>query len=127
MVLRSTAGPKNSGVSTQSNATQTIIIPRESNSNASKAIVPNANARKAIVLRVPNANASKAIVPKAPNANASKAPACPKQSCPSVPNCTGDSNQKTLLDQLLEEVEKERSSTVFGGSSKRRNVKFNLY
>jgi hypothetical protein len=32
-----------------------------------------------------------------------------------------------MLEQLLEEVEKERGSTVFGGSRKRRNVNFNLY
>ena len=76
-------------------------------------------------------NTSKAIVPRAPNS--SKAPSCPvcptTQACPAVPSCPNakSNTSKTMLEQLLEEVERERGSTVFGGGRKRRNVKFNLY
>jgi hypothetical protein len=86
------------------------------------------NSSKTLVPRAPNS--SKAIVP---SANASKAPACPvcptTKPCPAVPSCPNatSSTTKSMLDQLLEEVEKERGSTVFGGSRKRRNVNFNLY
>jgi hypothetical protein len=116
--------------------TSKAIVPRAPTANTSKALVPrapNANTSKALVPRAPNANTSKAIVPRAPTANASKAPSCSvcptTQPCPAVPSCPNakSSTSKTMLEQLLEEVEKERGSTVFGGSRKRRNVNFNLY
>jgi hypothetical protein len=93
-------------------------------------MVPRApNSSRAIVPVKPNS--SKAIVPVKPNS--SKAPSCPvcptTQACPAVPSCPNakSNTSKTMLDQLLEEVERERGSTVFGGNRKRRNVKFNLY
>lgn len=69
------------------------------------------------------------MVPKAPNVvtKGNSCPVCPaSQSCPVVPNCPQASKEaKTMLQQLLDEVERERtSSSMFGGKRKSKNVKF---
>ena len=70
------------------------------------------------------------IVPKAPNVvpivpkiekKDNSCPVCPQsQACPAVPNCPQASkNNKTMFEQLMEEVERERiSASMFGGKRK---------
>jgi hypothetical protein len=98
---------------------------------------PAANNASKLAPKPPNvaSNASK-LAPKPPNvaSNASKlapkgnsCPVCPaSQACPALPNCPQASKgSKTMLEQLLEEVERERiSASMFGGRRKNKNVKF---
>jgi hypothetical protein len=65
---------------------------------------------------------------KSTNSASKSGPSCPvcpsQQPCPAVPNCPqATKTEKTLLQQLLDEVNKERASpSMFGG--KRKNVKY---
>jgi hypothetical protein len=98
---------------------------------------PNAATKAANAApKAPNA-ATKAAnaATKAPNAatkdpKGNSCPVCPSsKECPAVPNCPMVSNNtKTMFDQLLEEVERERTSaSMFGGRRKNKNVNFNFY
>jgi hypothetical protein len=99
------------------------IVPKAPN------VVPIVPKAPNVVPIVPKASNVVPIVPKAPNVSTkgNSCPVCPTaQSCPAVPNCPQASKEeKTMLQQLLDEVEKERaSSSMFGGKRKSKNVKF---
>ncbi len=113
------------------------------------------NVTKVQFYKKPGANAAPAAPPKATNAATKAAPAAPKAAnaatkppgaatkgnscpvcpssmpCPALPTCPQASSpqsksEKTMFEQLLEEIERERtSSSMFGG--RRKNVKFNFY
>ena len=83
-----------------------------------------------VVPMVPKAPNVVPMVPKAPNVvpivpkiekKDNSCPVCPQsQACPAVPNCPQASkNNKTMFEQLMEEVERERiSASMFGGKRK---------
>jgi hypothetical protein len=96
-------------------------------------VVPTVPKAPNVVPTVPKAPNVVPTVPKAPNVASNVAtkgnscPVCPaSQSCPAVPNCPqGSKEAKTMLQQLLDEVERERTaSSMFGGKRKSKNVKF---
>lgn len=96
-------------------------------------IVPMVPKGPNVVPMVPKGPNVVPMVPKPTNGTsktekkANSCPVCPSsQACPAVPNCPQASKEnKTMFEQLLEEVERERTSaSMFGG--KKRNVKFNF-
>lgn len=108
---------------TKNSATNTTVTP----------LVPKGPNVATLVPKGPNVTT---LVPKGPNVatvfstKGNSCPVCPpSQSCPAVPNCPQASKaNKTMFEQLLEEVERERtSSSMFGGKRKSKNMKFNFY
>ena len=99
--------------------------PVSKNAAASAPVSKNTN----LVTKSTNApNKNTNLTNKSTNSASKSGPSCPvcpsQQTCPAVPNCPqATKTEKTLLQQLLDEVNKERASpSMFGG--KRKNVKY---